>query len=126
MKERDHVSGEENPPRLNGSRPEWSLTQEAFDKLLARLADDRERAGEKYQELRGNLIRFFEFHGSAFPEDNADVAINRVARKIDEGAEVRVPIYVATLSDAARTTPTAIEPGLIEVSATVTLVAEVI
>ena len=67
----------------------WSLTREAFNKLLAKLDEDRERAGEKYQELRRNLIRFFEWRGCAFPEDNADEAINRVARKIDEGEQIR-------------------------------------
>jgi hypothetical protein len=68
---------------------QWLLTREAFDKLLARLDDERDRAGEKYQELRAKLIRFFEWHGAAFPEDNADTSINRVARKIDEGEQIR-------------------------------------
>jgi DNA-directed RNA polymerase specialized sigma24 family protein len=71
------------------SAPKWQLTQQAFDELLGRLDEDRERAGEKYQDLRTNLIRFFEWRGCAFPEDNADETINRVARKINEGEQVR-------------------------------------
>lgn len=67
------------------------LTQEAFDKLLARLDEDRERAGEKYQELRGRLVRFFEWQTCPFPEDHADEAINRVAHKLVQGEEIRAP-----------------------------------
>jgi hypothetical protein len=90
MKGGEDRNGESGRAHLNVSGAgQWLLTREAFDKLLARLDDERDRAGEKYQELRGNLIRFFEWHGSAFPEDNADTSINRVARKIDEGEEIR-------------------------------------
>jgi DNA-directed RNA polymerase specialized sigma24 family protein len=69
----------------------WSLTQEAFDRLLACLADDREAAGEKYLEIRRNLIRFFEWRGCPFPEDHADETVNRVARRLSEGEELRNP-----------------------------------
>ena len=70
-------------------RRKWDLTQEAFDKLLGSLDPDRESAGTKYLELRSNLIRFFEWRGSLFPEDQADETINRVARRIMDGEEVR-------------------------------------
>ncbi len=72
-------------------RRKWTLTQEAFDKLLASLDPDRESAGEQYLEMRGNLIRFFEWRGCPFPEDHADETINRVARKIGEGEEIQDP-----------------------------------
>ena len=70
-------------------RRKWDLTQEAFDKLLGSLDPDRESAGTKYLELRSNLIRFFEWRGSLFPEDQADETINRVARRIMDGEEIR-------------------------------------
>jgi DNA-directed RNA polymerase specialized sigma24 family protein len=73
-------------------RKKWTLTQEAFDRLLAALDPDREDAGKKYLEIRGSLIRFFEWRGSPFPEDHADEAINRVAKRISEGEEIRTPI----------------------------------
>jgi DNA-directed RNA polymerase specialized sigma24 family protein len=69
--------------------PKWMLSQEAFDRLLHALDPDRERAGEKYQEIRGNLTRLFEWRSCPFPEDHADETINRVARRIEEGEEVR-------------------------------------
>jgi RNA polymerase sigma factor (sigma-70 family) len=66
----------------------WSLTQEAFDGLLSCLSDERESAGEKYLEIRRNLVRFFEWRGCPFPEDHADETVNRVARRLSEGEKI--------------------------------------
>src|SRR5436305_353923 len=66
-----------------------ALTAEAFTKLLARLDAERERAGEKYEDLRRTLIKFFEWRGAPFPEDHTDETLNRVARKLDEGIEIK-------------------------------------
>jgi DNA-directed RNA polymerase specialized sigma24 family protein len=74
-----------------GPRQKWALTQEAWDGLLASLGQDRDSAGEKYIEIRGNLTRFFEWRGCPFPEDHADETINRVAKRIAEGEEIRNP-----------------------------------
>jgi DNA-directed RNA polymerase specialized sigma24 family protein len=65
------------------------LTSEAFSKLLDRLDSDRERAGEKYEDLRRTLIKFFEWRGAPFPEDHTDETLNRVARKLAEGIEIK-------------------------------------
>lgn len=67
----------------------WDLTREAFDALLARLDPDRERAGEKYEAARQLLVEFFEARGCQPAAECADEALNRVARKIVEGEEVR-------------------------------------
>jgi DNA-directed RNA polymerase specialized sigma24 family protein len=72
-------------------KQEWSLTRAAFDKLLVCFGPDRERAGEKYEQVRQKLTRFFEWRGCPFPEDYTDETINRVAKKIDEGELVRDP-----------------------------------
>ncbi|HZT60123.1 MAG TPA: hypothetical protein VFA21_16065 [Pyrinomonadaceae bacterium] len=66
-----------------------ALTSEAFSKLLARLDADRERAGERYEDLRRTLIKFFEWRGAPCPEDQTDETLNRVARKLDEGVEIK-------------------------------------
>ena len=66
-----------------------ALTQESFAALLLFLDADRERAGEKYEELRRTLIRFFEWRGAPFPEEHADETLNRVARKLGAGIEIR-------------------------------------
>ena len=69
----------------------WSLTPEAFDKFLASLDQDRERAGEKYEQIRSGLVCFFEWRACSFPEDHADETINRVARKIERGDQISDP-----------------------------------
>ena len=68
---------------------EWVLTKGAFDKLLACLADEPEPAGERYEELHRMLVKIFEWRGALFPEDCADETLNRVARRIDEGVEIK-------------------------------------
>ena len=73
-------------PPLSGK---WTLTKEAFDKLLDSLAADRDSAANKYLEIRANLLKFFEWRGCPFPEDHADETFNRVARKIVDGEEIR-------------------------------------
>lgn len=73
------------PPR----KKDWTLTQEAFDKLLAQLGPDRDRAGDEYERLRGALVNFFEWRGSLLPDEHADETLNRVARRLDEGEEVQ-------------------------------------
>src|SRR5262249_37800195 len=59
------------------------LTAEAFGRLLKAFDADRDRAGEKYEELRRVLIRFFEWRGAPFPEEHADETFDRVSRKLD-------------------------------------------
>jgi len=72
-------------------RQRWSLTQEAFDTFLTSLAEDRESAGQRYLEIRNNLIKFFEWRGGPFPEDHADETINRIAKRVYEREDVRNP-----------------------------------
>jgi DNA-directed RNA polymerase specialized sigma24 family protein len=64
------------------------LHAQAFSKLLGRLGDSPDQAGEKYEALRRVLLRFFEWRGSPFPEEQTDETLNRVARKLDEGVEI--------------------------------------
>lgn len=65
------------------------LSREALERLLALLDSDRDRAGRKYQQLRRRLVRLFEWRGARFPEDLADETIVRVARRLEEGVEIR-------------------------------------
>ena len=71
------------------ARQEWSLTQQAFDGLLALLGPDRDVAADRYLEIRRNLVRLFEWRGSSTPEEYADETINRCARKIGDGEVIR-------------------------------------
>lgn len=62
----------------------WSLTQEAFDALLAWLDPERERAGKRYEDIRRRLVKIFAYRGCREPEDLADETINRVAKRVGE------------------------------------------
>lgn len=71
-----------------GAKVKWQLTPEAFEKMLAALAPERDAAGEKYLLLRRNLVRFFEGRGFYEAEDHTDEVLNRVARKLDDGDQI--------------------------------------
>jgi hypothetical protein len=42
----------------NHQGKDWTLTAEAFEKLIDCLDADRENAGEKYEDLRRALVRY--------------------------------------------------------------------
>jgi RNA polymerase sigma factor (sigma-70 family) len=73
---------------LASRKPSWRLTREAFDQLLDSLDADRDCAARRYEMIRAKLLKFFECRGCALPEDLADEAINRVARRLDEGQQI--------------------------------------
>jgi DNA-directed RNA polymerase specialized sigma24 family protein len=66
------------------------LTQDEFDGLLAWLDPDRDQAAQKYEEIRGRLIKIFVCRGCPVAEDLADKTIDRVASKVKDIA----PSYV--------------------------------
>lgn len=74
-----------------GQGTKWEFTATALERLLARLDADPDRAAEAYEVLRHTLTRFFDWRGAHFPDECADEAINRLARRLDEGAEVEDP-----------------------------------
>jgi DNA-directed RNA polymerase specialized sigma24 family protein len=67
----------------------WQLSPQSLERFLAALDADRDAAGERYEQLRSKLARFFEWRGCPFPEACADEAINRVMRRLDEGEAVQ-------------------------------------
>jgi DNA-directed RNA polymerase specialized sigma24 family protein len=82
------------------SRKERDLTPEAFAKFLAMLAPEPETAGEKYEELRRQLIKFFEWRGSLIADQLADETLNRVVRKIQDGEKIEKNILAMCLGIA--------------------------
>lgn len=70
--------------RTAESGGKWVLDQTAFDRLLAWLDPERERAGRRYEDIRLRLIRIFSCRGCREAEDLADETINRVARRLAE------------------------------------------
>jgi DNA-directed RNA polymerase specialized sigma24 family protein len=67
----------------------WTIDAESFDGLLAALNPDRAAASAEYERTRLRLIRFFSIQQASSPEDLADSAFNRIARRIAEGEEIR-------------------------------------
>lgn len=63
------------------------MTPEEFEALLRSLGGTRQEAGERYEEFRRKLIRFFEWRGCDIPEELTDETLNRVARRLAEGME---------------------------------------
>jgi len=78
---------------------DWVLTEDAFNKLLECLDKDRLHAGEKYEQLRRSLIKYFNWRGSLQAEVDADDTIDRLARKLYEGSEFE-DIYTYALGMA--------------------------
>jgi DNA-directed RNA polymerase specialized sigma24 family protein len=79
---------------------ERELTPKAFTRLLAKLDPDPEMAGEKYERLRRQLIKFFEWRGSFISDELADETLNRLARKIDEGEVIEKSVIAFSLGIA--------------------------
>ena len=77
-----------NPPRPS---TQWELSEQAFEKFLACLDANRNRAGEIYETLRQKLILFFQVRTITTAEEAADEVLNRVMRKLDTGEEIREP-----------------------------------
>lgn len=73
----------------------WDITQDAFDKFLAWLDSDRDRAGARYEDIRRKLIRIFTCRGCQAGEDLADETINRVITRMQEIADTYTgdPVY---------------------------------
>jgi DNA-directed RNA polymerase specialized sigma24 family protein len=76
------------------------LTPEAFIGFLTLLSPDPDLAGEKYEELRRQLIKFFECRGAFIADQLADETLNRAAKKIHEGEQIEKNILALCLGIA--------------------------
>ena len=74
-----------------GEKQNWILTRKALDQLLEQLDSDRDRAAEKYEQIRQRLMKLFRWRGCLEFEEYADKTIDRVARRIADGALIRTP-----------------------------------
>ena len=73
------------PTRKN----QWSLSEEAFERLLGAFSPSREEAAERYESLRARLLRYFTWERCSFTEARAEEALNRVPRRLAEGEPVQ-------------------------------------
>lgn len=71
-----------------GGRQEWRLSEEAFARLLALFHPDRDQAAQRYEVVRRKLGQLFRWRGLHEVEALVDATFDRVARRLDEGAEL--------------------------------------
>jgi RNA polymerase sigma factor (sigma-70 family) len=64
--------------------PEGHSESPSFESLLRLLDQDRDRAGEKYEQLRRKLIKFFEWNFCFLAEDLADETFKKLEQKIGQ------------------------------------------
>jgi len=69
--------------------PKWALSDEGLRRLLDRLGASPEESGAVYERLHGQLVDFFDWRGVPEAETAADETLDRVARRLTEGEEVR-------------------------------------
>lgn len=81
--------GEHLDPRPAPERAKWSLTHDAFERLLLALGPDRETGAQGYERLRRRLVKFFHWERCPEAESCADDALNRIARTLERGEEIQ-------------------------------------
>jgi len=69
-------------------RARWSLTPDAFERLLQRIADDRIDAVGEFEDLRRYLITLLTWAGAADAEHLADTTFDRAAKRLSEGETI--------------------------------------
>jgi|ERR1700723_760948 RNA polymerase sigma factor (sigma-70 family) len=65
-----------------------SVSKTSIPVLLSALGETSEESGLEYERLRSKLILFFSRRMLQFPEDLADEALDRLARRIVEGTVI--------------------------------------
>ena len=73
---------------LDGRKRDWRLTGSAFERLLQAFDADRDKAALAYEQLRHRIVGLIRWWGAWPAEDLADQTLDRVARKLEEGADV--------------------------------------
>jgi DNA-directed RNA polymerase specialized sigma24 family protein len=64
------------------------MTASGLAKLLTRLDADPDRAAAEYDRLRRALVRFFDWNGATTPDECADAALDRLARRLGDGTPI--------------------------------------
>lgn len=78
-----------SPPNgVTAPHGKWSLTKEAYDKLLACFSADEDEASQQLLTAYLKLVRFFEWNTCDSSDICADKTIDRAARRIDEGERI--------------------------------------
>jgi DNA-directed RNA polymerase specialized sigma24 family protein len=85
------------------TQSKWIPTQQSFEKLLAVFDSDRDEAGQHYEKTRVKLLRYFERHEIADADRHVDETLDRVMRRLDEGAAIaNIMAYIYTVASFVR------------------------
>ncbi len=76
------VTDDSYSPSMSPARKLNELRQDDFDRLLAWLDSNRERAAIRYEQIRWRLIAILASRGCADAEELADETIDRVSRRV--------------------------------------------
>lgn len=66
----------------------WLITSESFARLLEWIDEGANSDGQKYLELRGKLVAYFDRKNCLAPDELADETLNRVARRLEEEGKI--------------------------------------
>lgn len=69
-------------------KKDWNLSPAAFRRLLEWFDEGTDSDGQKYLEMRGRLISYFDRKNCLSPEDLADETLNCVARRLEEEGKI--------------------------------------
>jgi len=69
-------------------KKDWSLSPEAFRRLLRWLDDGNDSSGERYLEARRRLTAYFDRKNCLSSDELTDETLNRVARKLEEKGSI--------------------------------------
>jgi len=65
------------------------LQKKDFDTLLGWLSPNKHDAGQRYENIRQKLLKFFEWRGCFAAEECTDQTMDRVAAKLSQGEEIQ-------------------------------------
>jgi DNA-directed RNA polymerase specialized sigma24 family protein len=82
--------------------PASSRRSRALDRLLAALDADRDRASVAYGQLRERTAGLLRWWGASDAEELADLTLDRVARKLEEGVSIANGSFAAYVRGVAR------------------------
>lgn len=66
------------------TKKNWTITSNAFQRLLDWLDAGENSDGRNYLEMRGRLVAYFDRKNCLTPDELTDETLNRVARRLEE------------------------------------------
>lgn len=74
--------------RKGEAKKNWTITSDAFRRLLEWLDEGDDSDGHKYLEMRRRLVNYFDRKNCHAPDALADETLNRAARRLEEEGKI--------------------------------------